>query len=42
MQGGGRKKRDVLFCMEGLEHFQEKISVENKKLICKWLNLNLV
>lgn len=35
MQGGSRKKRDVLFMMENMEHFQEKTGAENKKLICK-------
>ena len=35
MQGGSRKKREVLFTMENMEHFQEKTGAENKKLICK-------
>ena len=30
-----KKKREVLFQVESQEHFQEKVSVENKKLICK-------
>ena len=30
-----KKKREVLFTIENMDHFQEKISAENKKLICK-------
>ena len=28
--------RKVFFKLESAEHFLEKISPENKKLICKW------
>ena len=31
----GAKKREVIFAVESVEHFHEKISAENKKLICK-------
>ena len=30
------KKREVFFTMESQEHFLEKISPDNKKLICKY------
>lgn len=35
------KKRQVIYTIESLEHFQEKISAENKKLICKYLSTQL-
>lgn len=35
------KKREVLFAIESLEHFQEKINAENKKLICKYLKVRI-
>ena len=31
-----KKVREVLFVIDNMEHFQEKISIENKKLVCKW------
>ena len=35
MQGARKKQREVLFRFETMDHLQEKISAENKKLICK-------
>ena len=36
----GAKKREVLFRMESVEHFQEKIDPENnQKLLCKSMTL---
>ena len=29
------KKRQVLFTVDNLDHFHEKVNIENKKLICK-------
>ena len=37
MQGGARKKREVLFRMDNMEHFNDKTSDANKKLICKFI-----
>ena len=30
------KKRQVLFTIDSTEMFQDKITIENKKLVCKY------
>lgn len=36
-----KKKREVLFRLESMEDFQEKVSPENKKLACKYFKAKL-
>ena len=36
------KKREVLFKIESQEHFLQKISEDNKKLICKYTDNSML